>query len=430
MLALLKRHRLTGPGALLLLALAAALYALFSLGALPGQYQYLWPAPAPQTAEGAAQAENGGLRDARLALPTLTDALAGACKGTALYAVADGASVTADAPGAQALTARLEAIGDGALALAPLTLSSGRLFYPEEYQSGTRVALLDEPLAVALFGDAAPIDRRVVLGGEKYRIVGVINARRAVGDRRDYTLYIPYRAAEKSPLTLDALCVQTQPVPGAGGWSAFEAATAALGKQGTLISLPKEKMNAAMPLRILGCAMGLLMLLFALRALNAWVLRLYRGYLLRLREQYALRLWPWLLMRALPLLAGYAACAALFGWLFVLLLEPVYTFPEWVPKVLVEPNDISAAFWAVWQKQAALTELRSPELLRARFFQTVMGWACGALALAGGLLAARLGAALRQKTHGAPDEKQGGTGNSPVEGSDRAAIAETSPRRL
>ena len=82
----------------------------------------------------------------------------------------------------------------------------------------------------------------------------------------------------------------------------------------------------------------------------------------------------------------------------MLLVAPVYTFPEWIPKVLVEPNDIATAFWDVWQSQAVLMELRSPELLQARFYQVLMGWACGALVLAGGMLAARLGDALQPLT--------------------------------
>ena len=48
--------------------------------------------------------------------------------------------------------------------------------------------------------------------------------------------------------------------------------------------------------------------------------------------------------------------------------------------MLVEPNDISAAFWAVWQNQAALIELRSPELIRIRYFGMLTGWASAAAA--------------------------------------------------
>ena len=66
--------------------------------------------------------------------------------------------------------------------------------------------------------------------------------------------------------------------------------------------------------------------------------------------------------------------------------------------MLVEPADIAEAFWNVWTKQAALRELRSPELLNAHFYRVLMGWACGAAGIAGGLLAARLGLMLKGAT--------------------------------
>ncbi|HPS80903.1 MAG TPA: hypothetical protein PLP25_03455, partial [Candidatus Limiplasma sp.] len=48
--------------------------------------------------------------------------------------------------------------------------------------------------------------------------------------------------------------------------------------------------------------------------------------------------------------------------------------------------------------QAAVLELRSPKLVRIRFFRSVMGWACGGVALSGGILWARLSDSLRWLT--------------------------------
>lgn len=395
MLALMKRHRLWPPLVALLLALAAALYALLSLGALPDTYQYLWPAPAPTQQTGAdgaeATTENDGLRAARTGMEDLRETLAGACEPVALSAVLDGVSVVADREGAQASNARLTALDEVSQALMPPVLKTGRQIYPDEFQQGARVCMVNEKLAVALFNYAEPEGRSLILDGKKYRIVGITAEQRAVGDRLEYMLYVPFRAAEAGGLTFDALCLTARPVPGAGGWSAFEAATAGLNVKGTATSLPKEKMNAALPLRVLICLFGMMALWFAVRALNARATRTYLAYRDRLRGQYAVRLLPWLLVRAVPLLVGYAACAWLFAQVFMALVEPVYTFPEWIPKVLVEPKDIGEAFWNVWTKQAGLVEMRSPQLLRIRFYQLLMGWACGTMGIAGAMLAARMG---------------------------------------
>jgi hypothetical protein len=402
MLALMKRHRLWPPLAVLLLALLVAAAALLMLDALPDTFEYLWPAPVPTAATQAdgstGDPANDGLRDARLRMADLTETLAGACEPLSLSAVLDGASVVADQENAQAATVRLTALNDGAFSLFHPVLKAGRLFYPDELQQGARVCMMNEKLAVALWGYAEPIDRLVLLEGKTYRIVGVTGEQRRVGDRLEHNLYIPYRAAEVGGLTFDALCVTARPVPGAGGWSAFEAATAALAVRGTATSLPKEKMNAALPLRLLGCLFAAMALWFALRALNARVVRLYRAFRLRLMDQYAARLLVWLVLRILPLVLGYAAVAYLFAQVFMALVAPVYTFPEWIPKVLVEPKDIAEAFWNVWTKQAAVVQLRSPALLRIRFYQMLVGWACGVMGIAGGLLAGRMGDMMKGPT--------------------------------
>ena len=406
MQAFLKRHRLWAPCVLLLLAFALALYAQLSLASLPNTFQYLWPAPAlTQTTDSDASttvSTNGGLKQARLNMETVLEALDGACEPTTLYAVGDGVSVIADQDGATAVTTRLEAIDDGAYTIKPLLLKSGRLIYSEEFLTGAHVALVDEKLAVALFNYAEPIDRTLLVNGVAYRIVGVISDSRQVGDHYEHTLYLPYRAMENSATPFSALCIESHPIPNAGGWAAFESATENISTQGTAISIIKEKMNAAMPLRVLGCLFGLMVLLFGIRVLNTQAGKLYRAYRLRLRDQYAMRLLPWLGIRGLALGVGYAVCAVAFAKLFIVMVAPVYTFPEWIPTVLVEPTDIATAFWNVWQKQASLLEMRSPELIRTRFFANIIGWACGGMAVAGGLLAARLSDMLKVWTT-APD---------------------------
>ncbi|HPS82238.1 MAG TPA: hypothetical protein PLP25_10335 [Candidatus Limiplasma sp.] len=124
--AILKRNRLRAAGVALLLSLALAGYALYSLSAIPGHFQFLWPAPAPsassagsnsdatdtQTADdtnaNATTLTNDGLRQARLGMDALNEQLDGACQPASLYAVADGASVIAKMDNA---TARRGAAG-------------------------------------------------------------------------------------------------------------------------------------------------------------------------------------------------------------------------------------------------------------------------------------------------------------------------------
>lgn len=400
----MKRTGLRACALTLLLALLAMGWAWFRLSRVEGLYQALWLPPAQQT-EQAVTGEDGAvglggtesqepkttnkaLGGARETAKTLAEQLEGACSALSLSAIAEAAAV--GVKDGDAVTARLEGLSEEVYGLRSINLYGGRLIYPEEFQEGQRVALVDEQLAVALFQYAEPLEREIQIAGESYRIVGIVRDHKQVGDKRDYGLYVPFLAVEKSGLELTALCLQAKPIPGAGGWAAFSSAVGGQYPGATLISLPKEALGAALPARMLFVAAAMAALLTALRLLNRGFLAVVRRCRERLLEHYAPKVLLWLLPRGLGLLASYGAVAGAFAWLFTVLIAPVYTFPEWIPAVLVEPKDIAAAFWNVWQGMADLMELRSPELLQVRFWERVMGWSAGAAALSLGTLWARV----------------------------------------
>jgi hypothetical protein len=90
---------------------------------------------------------------------------------------------------------------------------------------------------------------------------------------------------------------------------------------------------------------------------------------------------PRLTIGILVLAVGYGALALMISWLISYLVEPVYTFTEWVPAILVEWKDIQTAFWQVWQNASRLQELRSPELNHIRFYCMLTGWFSAGAAL-------------------------------------------------
>ncbi len=378
------------------LALAGALlvmgYGVFSLSRLPGHFQHLWLPPAQKQIDATEFTQptvsNGGLQSVRETVEALRSQLEGACDRLTLYAVASPASVSVEE--GPSVSARLEGLSGDGYALRPMALFGGRLIYPEEFDRGDRVAMMDEQLAVALFQYAEPLERNILIAGESYRIVGIVRDHKQVGDRQDYSLYVPFRAVERSSLTLTALCLEASPVPGSGGWAAFTAAIQSQSLGGTTLNLQKERMNATLPLRLLAVAAGFATLLVAVRFLNGQALAFYRRYKERLVNEYAARLLPWSLGRCLLLGLGYAGVLFAFAQLFMLLVNPVFTFPEWVPAVLVEPKDISAAFWNVWQGMADVMALRSPEVLRIGFFARLLSWSAGVAALCGGVLWGRV----------------------------------------
>lgn len=383
--AILRERR--GVLVLALVAAAVAAYAWFSAGQVRQTYQFVFDAPAQEAPDEEGTPVNAGLAELRRQARELTESLNNSCCAGALYAVAQ--PVAASAGEGAGVDARLTGIEETWYALESPTLIAGRLIYPDELERGERVAMVDESLAVALYHYAQPVGETVTLGGEEYRIVGVYRRGKRVGDQCDHSLVVPLGAMQNSQIALSAMVYEAVPISGTGGWPSFQSAVGALGK-GTAVSLVKESMNATLCLRFLCVAVGAALGLLGVRLLNLAMTGLVRRYRLRLMDAYALRLTWWLGWRMALLLVGYAVCAWALAQAFMGFVAPVYTFPEWVPKVLVEPADISAAFWNVWQSQAAVRELRTPELLRLRFMREVCAWATGALALWLGMLWGRL----------------------------------------
>lgn len=396
-----------GPLIGLLLMAAVMAWATLELNAIPGSFQRVF-LPGEQTAqtESASAKTNQYLREMMDERETMDAALAGACAPTTLYAVAQPASVALKDEG-KSVSARVAGIDENYLSMEGFSLYGGRYFYPDEYLYGQKVALIDEQLAVALFQYAEPLSEEIKLGGQSYRIIGIVRDHKRVGDEMEYSAYVPYRSLIASSLGVTALVYEAAPVAGAGGWAAFESAVSGMGATGTTWSLVKERMNAAMPLRLLLCLAGGALAFFCIGWLNRRSGKTARGYQALLREKYAWQLMGWLLPRCLGLIAGYAACLYVLALLFTVLVAPVFTFPEWVPAILVEPKDIAAAFWNVWQKPAKVVELRTPEVLRARFFGQLTGWAAGFCAAFLGVLWGRA----RKEPDQSPDQSKERTEN-------------------
>ena len=345
-----KRRR--GTLVLLVIALAVMAFAWINIQAVPGTFQHVYAAPQPAAAAEGEKETNSGLREARLKIRELETELEGACEDATLYALAQPAAVSIP-DGGKSVSARLVGVEESWFYLKSPLLLNGRLLYPDECIYGERVALIDEQLAVALFQYAEPLGEEIEISGQRFRIVGVLKAGKRVGDQMDYSLYVPLRSLEGTSVALTALVYEARPVQGAGGWSAFQTASQKLG-DGTTISLVKERMNAAMPMRMLFTLLGMALALSGIRWMNQRSARFAAAYRERLQTQYAAKMVGFAAGRLLLLALGYLVCAAVLAWLFTRLVEPVYTFPEWVPAVLVEPKDIQTAFWNVWQYSATV----------------------------------------------------------------------------
>ena len=366
---------------LLLLCAAVLGWAVWQISLTGDHLQYLTLAEKPQATGEEDTAPNAWILELQKTLDTATEDWSGLMRVWTMDALVEKAAYSA--PLGESAQGTLTLLGEGGLQIRSLLLRSGRLLHPEELKRGAPVALLDEGLAIAVFRTSDPVDRTVQINGLDYRVVGIVRHTRRVGDAALYGAYIPLMSAVEQPLTLDAVMVEAAPLSGVGAGAAFSSDLTVWRAGGTLIDLGKESMGAWLWLRVLLFLAGLTLVLWWIRQLNRWVGFFHRRWRARLQTAYAIRLTPWAAGRIALFVLGYAAAALAASVLMTMMLRPVYTFPEWVPAVLVEWSDISDAFWKVWTGAAALTELRTPELNRLRFLTLVVD---GFSALAGVVL--------------------------------------------
>lgn len=368
--------------AVLLMACAAALaFGAYEVGQVGDHLQYFVAPPAleqPAAEEASADVQpNRALKTWRETLEEASDDWANAVSAWSMGGVIQSSSVSTE-EGTSA-DARVDLLGENAFSVAPRFLRYGRLFFDDELKNGDRVLLLDEQLALKLFAVGDPIDRTVRLFGEEYRVVGILRHTKQVGDYTDAGVCIPLMSLVDQAIQPDAIQVEAAPISGAGAGVAFATVVKQWQPGGTVIDLGKESMAATLWLRVLLFLMGFTVCIRFIRFLNRQVRAYTASYRISLQSTYAVRLMPRLAGMILLFVAGYGAAAAALALLMNYLIEPIYTFPEWIPTVLVEWDDIAAAFWNVWQTPATLREFRSPQLLRLRYF-TLLIQGCSAAA--------------------------------------------------
>ena len=319
-------------------------------------------------------------------LETVWEEMEGSFTQKTAYAFASGVSLTAGQDGAA--EAGLYAVDEGYFSFDQKFLLYGRFIYPEEFQRGERVIVLDEDLAIKLFMVSDPTDRMVTLNGHEYRIVGVTRHRRTVGENDLFGAYVPLESVRGEEISMDMLTASIRPISQSGALSAFSAAAERWVPGGCVYDLEKEAMRAGMLSRMVLCMTALYLLLAVLKKLTNRTAARISSFRSDMRLEYARVLAPGLTRDLLLLAAGFALTIGALGGLTWFFLQPVYVFPEWIPPVLVEWEDISATFWNLTTEAAKPVRCLTQEMIRIEFWSRIARW---------GLVAALFGWAVGQK---------------------------------
>jgi hypothetical protein len=259
---------------------------------------------------------------------------------------------------------------------------SGRQFYPEELKYGGALAVLSDGLAFKLFGGVHAEGKSVIFGAKEYFVVGVVREDRQAGQPGVLRLYIPLAQAVVDGTGLQTLTLSGRPIPGKGATPAFRDIASKWLPGGGFSSAERERTYALIPARFCAFLLGLVVVWALGRQMGRWSYGAIRSFQVDLRFRYPGEIaWGFAGRMLLSLFAFGALTAAAF-LLIGFMLEPAMAFTEWVPSNLVDWNEVSGAFWNAQAASSGLIEVRTPLMLRARFFGAVSGMGA-ILALAG-----------------------------------------------
>ncbi len=300
----------------------------------------------------------------------VADTLADCTSALAVGGVTEKASVSA---GSVNQTCAVYAVGEGWFEADPVFLTAGRRLTETELKLGDKVAIVDEQLAFQLFGSELPEDAKATIDGVEYAVVGAYRHGRSVGEAARYSAYVPLLSANQN--ARDELLFIAVPIANTGARTMFESTMRAKWEQGgSFISLGKEALRQRMIARMLLLVFGLSVIFRLMRRMNGAAARSWGRFQERLRWNYFRTAAPSLLLFLGSCLIGYGALLALLYALAAFSIQPLYTFPEWVPENVVEWSSLKAVFWNLAGDSAKLVRVGTRELRIVEFWGRILRW--------------------------------------------------------
>ena len=357
---------------LILLGIAAQLAAVWALAPVDPVLEYVIPAPDVRQIEASGEEDRApraetGLGPLMKSREDVEAQLGEAVSALAVGGMKGGAAVSG---GGQTAVAALRAVDLCWLETCPRRIAGGRWMDSGELRHGARVAVLDEDLAFALFGSEGAEGKEIEIESARYAVIGTVRHRRGPGEADEYAAYIPLAAAADAGVQLDVVTMHALSAVSSGLDQSFTEAMRSAWGAGELHNLRKERMGALLLTRLLLFAFGMAVLFRLLKGYGA-LTRRWRKQVAELQARsYARR---WLAPAMLRVLGGILGGALLLAGAYVLIdfvIQPVYTFTEWVPESLVSLSALRAVFWDRVASAARLIALRTPESARIAFWGT------------------------------------------------------------
>ena len=279
-------------------------------------------------------------------------------------------------------TVTLYAVSEGYFDLHHETFAEGRPLSGEDIRSRRKAAVINRAAASALFQGLDPVGQTFSCGGNDLEVVGVTKDGYRIGETSDAVVWIPVTLTGtegSASSTLEIRAFAGSPVHSVilknllTQWSAG----------GTSWDYNRQRLSAFMPLWLLGAVAGYLLLRALVSGAAGKGRQMIGSFRELLKDRYIGQLKG--RIAGAILLAAAAAALLIAGiWLWLrYLMIPLYTFTDWIPEALVDPNAIAATVKSLLTGAASSSLYRSAD---AAAFGMYAAWiAAGTLLFTVGL---------------------------------------------
>ena len=263
--------------------------------------------------------------------------------------------------------------GEGYFSAREAYLKEGRLFTDADYRTGGKLIIIDEDIAFTLFGNEPAEGMELNFYGETFIVAGVTRAKDTPGDHNSHSAWITYKCADSLRIEGDYALLEAKR-EGAGVARSLSAVGEELSPGGTFIDLTKEAMRAGMIARITFIVLAVAALITLVNRWTQNTIDMVKGFFEEVKRRYFRSMLPKVAAMSLLHLFVYALLiGGCFGVLY-LLIEPMFVFTEWIPKVFVDPEDIKSVYTELTRGFSYPVVYRTAEYAAVRFYGALARW--------------------------------------------------------
>ena len=260
-------------------------------------------------------------------------------------------------------------------------LIEGRLISESDIKNARKVIVIDDATALTLFKGETALDASIIINNTTFRIIGVIDSARRIGEINSSVAYVPITTASREMLEMETIEITAKGIDTISSAAILENTLRVWNSSGSFYNFSKMKIGAALPLRWVFVALGIKTILILGSILRQNMYTNLKQYQVRLRHHYINELIPGIFVNVSISIIEVLVLAALSYVIALVCTKPLYIFGEWIPEVFVDLSSIINTFWNLNGISSKSIRYLSKSTCCIELAQKCIGWGTGAFLL-------------------------------------------------